>query len=65
LNTVLLAGLTLALLLAVVALVREVRLRRAVQTLLRRLLSRWRAYVEEDTDVRHGNRDDRRRDRLR
>ncbi len=38
----LIAGLVLALLLAVIALVREVRLRRALQELLRRLLTHWR-----------------------
>ena len=41
-NTILVAGLSLALILAVVALVRQVRLRRALQLLLCRLLKRWR-----------------------
>ena len=40
--TALIASLALALLLAVFALAREVRLRRALQELLRRLLTRWR-----------------------
>lgn len=40
--TVLLASSALAVVL-VLALVREVRLRRALQTLLRRLLERWRS----------------------
>jgi hypothetical protein len=40
--TALIAGLALALLLSVFALVREVRLRRALQELLRRLLTHWR-----------------------
>lgn len=46
----LIAGLVLALLLAVVALVREVRLRRALQELLRRLLTHWRhRFGKDDT----------------
>jgi hypothetical protein len=49
LNITLVASLALALLLAVVALVREVRLRRALQALLRRLLTRWRFYSHEKT----------------
>jgi hypothetical protein len=36
------ASLTLALVLTAVALVRQVRLRRALEALLRRLLHRWR-----------------------
>jgi hypothetical protein len=48
--TALIAGLALALLLAVVALVREVRLRRALQELLRRLLTQWRnRFGKDDT----------------
>jgi hypothetical protein len=39
----LLASLTLALLLTVVALVRQVRLRRALEALLRRILEHWRS----------------------
>ena len=46
--TALIAGLALALLLAVVALVREVRLRRALQELLRRLLTHWRHHFGTD-----------------
>ena len=42
--TLLMCG-SLALLLAVAALVREVRLRRALQALLARILARWREYV--------------------
>jgi len=41
-NTILVAGLSLALALAVVALVRQVRLRRALQSLLFRFLKHWR-----------------------
>jgi hypothetical protein len=41
------ASLTLALMLAVVALIRQVRLRRALETLLRRLLKQWRSYREK------------------
>jgi hypothetical protein len=36
------ASLSLALVFAVVALIRQVRLRRALQSLLRRLLEQWR-----------------------
>lgn len=42
----LIAGLALALLLSVVALLHEVRLRRALQDLLRRLLMQWRSHFE-------------------
>ncbi len=54
--TLLMCG-SLALLLAVAALVREVRLRRALQALLARILARWREYVlhkrssREDADA--------------
>jgi len=41
-NTILVAGLSLALALAVVALVRQVRLRRALQLLLSRLMKHWK-----------------------
>jgi hypothetical protein len=41
------ASLTLALVLAVVALVRQVRLRRALEALLHRLLKHWRSYREK------------------
>jgi len=47
LNTIVLASLTLALVFAVVALVHQVRLRRALQTLLRRLLEHWRSRNNE------------------
>jgi hypothetical protein len=49
LNITLVASLALALLLAVAALIREVRLRRALQALLRRLLVRRRFYSHEKT----------------
>ena len=64
-NITLVASLALALLLAVVALVREVRLRRALQALLRRLLTRWRFYSHEKTQSnREVDVDDRPADRL-
>jgi hypothetical protein len=49
LNITLLISCSLALLLAVAALVREVRLRRALQALLARILARWRQYVASKT----------------
>jgi hypothetical protein len=42
LEYILIAGLSLALLIAVVVLVHQVRLRRGLQVLLRRLLEKWR-----------------------
>jgi hypothetical protein len=42
LNTVFVASSSLALLVAVAALVREVRLRRSLQSLLKRILAHWR-----------------------
>jgi hypothetical protein len=62
----LIAGLALALLLAVAALAREVRLRRALQELLRRLLTRWRQHFgtphpPEDPDPADDDDDDDRR----
>ena len=47
LNTLLIVLLSLALLLAVVALAREVRPRRALQLLLARLFARWRSHEDE------------------
>jgi hypothetical protein len=44
------ASLSLALLLAVIALLRETRLRRALQILLRRLLLHWRCHAPEQND---------------
>ena len=41
-NTILVASLSLALILAVAALVRQVRLRRALQSLLCRLMKHWK-----------------------
>ena len=49
LNTIVLASMSLALLLATAALVRQVRLRRALESLLRRLLSHWRTRSHEET----------------
>jgi len=43
LTNILIATLSVALLLAIVTLIRQVRLRRALQSLLRRLLEHWRA----------------------
>ena len=42
-----LASVTLALVLAVIALVRQVQVRRALEALLRRLLKQWRTRREE------------------
>jgi hypothetical protein len=43
-----LATSSLLVLLLVVALIREVRLRRALQVLLRRLLSKWRNHAADE-----------------
>lgn len=43
------AGLSLALLIALLALAREVRLRRALQLLLQRLLNHWRTHFGKHT----------------
>ena len=45
---VLVASLSLALVLAVIALVREARLRRALQRLLKRLILLWRSHAEHE-----------------
>jgi hypothetical protein len=65
LNVAILAGTSLALLVAVGALVREMRLRRALQVLLHRLLSYWRmrAYGK-NPDNHTDNQPDRDVDRL-
>jgi hypothetical protein len=47
-NTFLLAALGVALVAAVFALVRESRLRRALQKLLKAVLMNWRQYEERD-----------------
>jgi len=47
LNALVIVSLSLALVFAVVALIRQVRLRRALQTLLRRLLQHWRSRNHE------------------
>jgi hypothetical protein len=60
----LLAMLSLALLLSVVMLVRETRLRRSLQRLLHRLLSLWRNAHEEIRSPNAGGSPDRRTDRL-
>jgi hypothetical protein len=53
LNTyVLVASLSLALVIAVMALVREARLRRALQKLLQRLILIWRSYGQENDPAR-------------
>ena len=46
-KTFLIASLTLALVLTVVALVHQVRLRRALERLLRLILYRWRTYEDK------------------
>lgn len=45
------ACMSLAILLAVVALLREARLRRALQVLLRRLLLHWKRHDQEPKDT--------------
>ena len=57
-NITIVAGLVLALTLAIVALLREVRLRRALQTLLRRILGRWRIRPDEKTQIHPTDRPD-------
>lgn len=52
---VLVICLSLALLLTVIALVREARLRRALQKLLQRLLVLWRSHVAQHPDPRDGH----------
>ena len=47
-NTFVLASLALALVLTVLALVRQVRLRRALEKLLRVILSRWRSHAQTE-----------------
>jgi hypothetical protein len=54
---------SLALLLTVVALAREVRLRRSLQRLLRWVLNRWKGGTDEIRSLRDDHPDD--RDRLR
>jgi hypothetical protein len=49
-NYVLVAALSAALMASVIALAREVRLRRALQHLLSRILSRWRTNAFETRD---------------
>ena len=63
-NLPLLAMLSFALLLAVAMLVRETRLRRSLQRLLRRLLSFWRNTHEETRLQDAGRHRDHCRDRL-
>ena len=50
---------SLAILLAVIALLREARLRRALQVLLRRLLLHWNRHEQEPTDTADRDRDHR------
>lgn len=59
----LLACMAMALLLVVAVLARQVRVRRALEILLRRLLERWRRYEANISDSDTGDRADR-RDRL-
>ncbi len=51
LEILVIASLSLVLLAVVLALVREVRLRRALQELLRRLLTVWRKHTHETTQA--------------
>ena len=56
-SVVLFVGLSFALLLAVVMLCHEIRLRRALQRLVRQLLSLWRSRAHEtDVDARPDHR---------
>ena len=54
----LLAGVSLALFLTVLALLREVRLRRALQVLLKRLLEFWRSHANNNSTARVDSRFD-------
>ena len=64
-SPVVLTLVSLGLLVAVAALVRERRLRRALQTLLQRLLSHWRRHAQTDTPAAGGgDADGSARDRL-
>ena len=63
-HVTLLAMLSIVLLLAVAMLVRETRLRRSLQRLLRRILSLWRNAHEEIHSPSVDRDPDRRRDRL-
>ena len=54
----LLAGVSLALFLCVWALVREVRLRRALQVLLKRLLEYWTSHAKNHSTARFTDRID-------
>ena len=49
-NTPLIVCLSLALLLVVIALAREMRLRRALQLLLSRIISLWRSRSDQNRD---------------
>ncbi len=48
-NTFVLASLALALVLTVLALVRQVRLRRALEKLLKVILARWRSHAPNNS----------------
>ena len=50
-ETLIIGSLSLVLLAVVLALIREVRLRRALQELLRRLLTFWRKHTHETPDA--------------
>ncbi len=63
-NITLLAAFSVALLLMAAALCREVRLRRSLQRLLRRLLSLWRPAYDQDPSQDAGHPPDRRGGRL-
>ena len=54
---VVIAACSFALLLAVIALIRERRLRQAIQAVLARVLSRWRNYEVEKRGSVSGDRD--------
>ena len=62
---VVLAFVSVALLLAIASLIKERRLRLALQDILRRLIHRWRSHVHTQTDSHIPNRDaDRDSDRM-
>ena len=50
------ACMSLAIVLAVIALIREARLRRALQALLRRLLLHWKIHDQAPTDTADSDR---------
>lgn len=61
-STVVVAALAVALVVCVIALVRETRLRRALQRLLKMIFERWRSHEQEhDVEDHDSSQSDRRR----